>query len=158
MQNISELYSLVGVIKCNTLQNGSHLFSSRFVGTTGYSRNCMKICNRYRLQFRTFGFTNNCTLPYLSSIIPYRGSNSLSCHKPLVLATEIHYTLFVCNKYQYQYLAPAHQLYYNYVRNFQPLVSLVKFLLHFTFLSCQNTEWSSDVTFCVICSISQFKF
>jgi len=47
MQNISKLFSLVGVIKCNTLQD-SHLFTSPFVKTTGYSRNCMKMGNHDR--------------------------------------------------------------------------------------------------------------
>ena len=130
MQNISKLYSIFVVIKCNTLQD-SHFFSSPFVETTGYSRNCMKKCNHDRPQFQTFGFTNICTVQYLSTIIHYRGSNSLTSPKPLVLATEIQYTLYV---------------------------SLPTFRLHFTFPLCQNTEPSSDVTFCITCSISRSKF
>jgi len=36
-------------------------------------------------------------------------------------------------------------------------LSLLTFRLRFTFLSCQHTEPSSDVTFCLICSISQAR-
>jgi len=97
MQNISKLYSLVGVIKCNTLQMDSLMFSSQFVGTTSYSRNCMKLGNHDMPQFRTFGFTNNCKLQYLSTIIYYRSRNSLTSPTSLVLVTEIQYTLYVCN-------------------------------------------------------------
>jgi len=71
------------------------LFSTQFVGTTGYSRNCMTMGNLDISYFQAFGFTNIWTVPYLSKIIHYRGSDYLSSFKLLVLATEIQYTLYV---------------------------------------------------------------
>jgi len=57
----------------------------------------MKMSNHDRPQFRTFGFTNTWTVPYLSPVIHYRGSVALSSSKSLVLATEVHCTLSVHN-------------------------------------------------------------
>jgi len=57
----------------------------------------MKMGNHDRPQFQTFGFTNTWAVPYLSPVIHYRGNVALSSTKSLVLATDVHCTLCVCN-------------------------------------------------------------
>lgn len=126
-------------------QLDSHLFASRFIGTTCYNQNCMKMGNHERLQFWTFGFTNIWTVPYLSPLIHYRGSVALSSTKSLVLATEIHCTLCVCNT-DINIWPQSASYTLEYARSFpSALTTNILSPFHISFLPTYRTEFWRDV-------------
>ena len=131
------------------------MFSLRFVGTTCHSRKCMKMGKHDRTQFRTIGCTNFWIVLYLSPIIYFSGSIFLSNPKTPVIATEINcipFVLTATSKSLPKLPSLGLQKRAVPISGFPPT-----FHHHFTFPSYQQTERSSDVTFCLICSISQSK-
>jgi hypothetical protein len=109
--------------------------------------------NHDRPQFRTFGFTNTWTVPYLSPVIHYRGSVALSSTKPLVLATEVHCTLCVHNidinswpqsasKELKENCAHIRQYTVEYARSFPSALATNIFSpFHISFVSTYRTEF-----------------
>jgi len=68
-----------------------------FLGTPCCSLNCMHVGNYVRTQFRKFGSTNIWTVSYTCPIKQSRGNVDLDTPMSLVLITDIHCTLCVCN-------------------------------------------------------------
>jgi hypothetical protein len=127
----------------------------------------MEMCNHEWPQFWTFGFTNICTVQYLSTVIHYRDSNSLSSLKPQVLATELQYTLYVSNtniniwphsaagpsnratvhplfsQYQHQYLSSQCQLYCRICAQYLTLcfASTISSPFHISFMPRYRTNF-----------------
>ena len=97
--------------------------------------------NHDRPQFRTFGFTNTWTVPYLSPVIHYRGSVALSSSKSLVLATEVHCTLSVHNTDINSWPQSASYT-VEYTRSFPSALATNIFSpFHISFVSTYRTEF-----------------